>query len=134
MSYARSPRPVCSTTNGTEAIPGFLSGSVARVIGTSGLQLLLRFTCGRGAALDRPRGDRLFLELRGADHQLQRLPLENRLCQGPAALGRRVVLAHPRGVLRVRVGETLHLRAHLVGRDLDALLLRQRGQQDLALE
>src|SRR5215467_6856651 len=131
MSYARSPRPVCSTTNGTEAIPGILSVSVARVIGTWALLLWLGivYPVGRRSRGARGLGHRLLPDLRSRDHQIEGFPLHDRLGQGAAALLRCVMLPDARRVLGIRVHEPLDLLGHLIGRRGDRLLLRQRTQQ-----
>src|ERR1041385_4042377 len=135
MSYARSPRPVCSTTNGTEAI-GVLSDSVARVIGTQVLVLLpgiarpVRRRSGRACGLCH----RLLPDLRTTDQQVQGLPLHDRLRQRPPALLGRVVLPDARRILGIRLGEPLDLLGPLLARHRDRLLLRQRAEEDLAPE
>src|SRR5262245_21341874 len=98
MSYARSPRPVCSTTNGTEAILWILSGSDARVIGTPGLQLVIGMRSGGPSCRSCRFRHRFILHLRCPDHEVEGFPLEDGLRQCFPPLRRGVMLPDARGV------------------------------------
>src|SRR5262245_18732032 len=117
MSYARSPRPVCSTTIGTRPIP-----------------------IPPWRTLTRRRNDQrrvrygLFANLRGLDHPLQRPSLQQGLLEALSPLRRLVVRPHPRGLPRFGLHHPVDLLCHVLVAHRQVLLARDRREDDLPLE
>src|SRR5438128_2724481 len=116
MSYARSPRPVCSTTIGTRPMcpPVTLSANCRNHQRRVAAHFVLNFG--------------------GVDQPVERLALQQRLSQRAAAVLGLIARPDPGRLPWVRLRHPLDLLLDLLDADLQPFLSRHGLQQHLALQ